>query len=81
MSNPLESRAWIDVDLDAVRHNFTTVRRLAGPDRAVIAVVKADAYGLGAERIVRALEPLEPWGYGVAAVAGVSYTQLTLPTI
>ncbi|HET9984673.1 MAG TPA: alanine racemase [Longimicrobiales bacterium] len=65
----MESRAWIDVDLDAVRHNFDTIRRLAGPERAVIAVVKADGYGLGAERVVRALEPLAPWGYGVAAAA------------
>jgi alanine racemase len=29
-------------------------------------MVKADAYGLGMARVVRALEPLEPWGYGVA---------------
>jgi alanine racemase len=28
--------------------------------------VKADAYGLGMERVVRALDPLDPWGYGVA---------------
>ncbi len=29
-------------------------------------MVKADAYGLGAERVTRALEPLSPWGWGVA---------------
>jgi alanine racemase len=32
-------------------------------------VIKADAYGLGAVRVARALEPLEPWGFGVATVA------------
>jgi alanine racemase len=37
-----------------------------GPQPAIIAMVKADAYGLGVGRVVRALEPLEPWGYGVA---------------
>lgn len=31
-------------------------------------MVKADAYGLGAVRVARALERLEPWGYGVATV-------------
>jgi len=31
-------------------------------------MVKADGYGLGADAVVRALEPLEPWGYGVATV-------------
>ena len=32
-------------------------------------MVKADAYGLGAVRVARALEALDPWGYGVATVA------------
>src|SRR5687767_8490488 len=31
-------------------------------------MVKANGYGLGALRVVRALEPLDPWGYGVATV-------------
>ena len=31
-------------------------------------MVKADAYGLGMAEAVSALEPLDPWGYGVAAV-------------
>lgn len=29
-------------------------------------MVKANAYGLGAVEVARALEPLDPWGYGVA---------------
>jgi len=57
------------VDLDAVRENFLTVRRAVGPGPGIIAMVKADAYGVGAERVVRALEPLGPWGYGVATAA------------
>lgn len=31
-------------------------------------MVKADGYGLGAVPVVEALEPLDPWGYGVATV-------------
>ena len=31
-------------------------------------MVKANGYGLGAVAVARALEPLEPWGYGVASV-------------
>ena len=31
-------------------------------------MVKADAYGLGAVPVARALERLDPWGYGVATV-------------
>src|SRR5688500_2467735 len=63
-----QARAWVDIDLQGLRANFETVRRAAG-GAAVIAMVKADAYGLGALRVVEALEPLAPWGYGVAAAA------------
>ncbi len=31
-------------------------------------MVKADAYGLGMDQVVRALEPEDPWGYGVATL-------------
>jgi alanine racemase len=34
----------------------------------IVPMVKADAYGLGAIRVARALEELEPWGFGVATV-------------
>jgi alanine racemase len=66
MSNPPETRAWIDVRLSAIRANFETLRDIAGARRAVLAMVKADGYGIGAERVVRTLGPLAPWGYGVA---------------
>jgi alanine racemase len=67
MSDDRRMRAWVEVDLDALRDNYRAVREVVGPRPAIIAMVKADGYGLGAERVVRALEPLEPWGYGVAA--------------
>jgi alanine racemase len=61
-----DTRAWIEVDLDAMRANYDTIRRSVGASVAMIPMVKADAYGLGVVSAVRALEPLEPWGYGVA---------------
>ena len=45
---------WATVDLGAVRANLAEVRRRA-PGKAVIAVVKADAYGHGAVPVARAL--------------------------
>ena len=48
-------RAWIEIDHDALRHNLATIRALAGPDRAVIAIVKANAYGHGAVAVARTL--------------------------
>jgi alanine racemase len=69
MSNELTARAWLEVDTGALRANFEALRRTVGADCALIAMVKADGYGVGAERVTRVLEPLGPWGYGVATAA------------
>lgn len=61
------TRAWIEVDLGALVRNAATLARRAGVP--LLPMVKADAYGLGAVAIARALEPLAPWGFGVATVA------------
>ncbi|MCE1248348.1 MAG: alanine racemase [Firmicutes bacterium] len=47
--------AWIEVDLDAVRHNFCHIRSIVGNDTKVCAVVKADAYGHGVYEVARTL--------------------------
>ncbi|MEN8376164.1 MAG: alanine racemase [Gemmatimonadota bacterium] len=63
------ARAWVEIDLDALRSNFLRLRERSGPAHGVVPVVKADAYGLGADRVVRELAPLKPWGFGVATAA------------
>ena len=50
-----ERRCWAEVDLGALRHNFKLVRERAG-DAAVMAVVKADAYGHGDAVVAQLLE-------------------------
>src|SRR5215469_15841116 len=52
-SNDFEA-ARLTVRLSAIADNYRTYRRLAGPT-AVAAVVKADAYGMGAARVGPAL--------------------------
>ncbi len=52
----LPRTAWLEIDLDALRHNLGALRRLAGPDVPIMPVVKADAYGHGAVEVSRALE-------------------------
>jgi alanine racemase len=49
-------RAWIEIDHAALRHNLAVLRRVAGPDKQVIAVVKANAYGHGAIEVSRTLQ-------------------------
>ena len=58
-------RCWAQIDLDALRHNFRLVKQCAG-SAAVMAVVKADAYGHG-DAVVAPL--LEKEGADAFAVA------------
>jgi alanine racemase len=60
------ARALVEIDLGALQRNGAAVARRAGVP--LLPMVKADAYGLGAKGALRALEVLEPWGYGVATV-------------
>ncbi|MBV9469976.1 MAG: alanine racemase [Abitibacteriaceae bacterium] len=46
---------WVEVNLDALRHNFHVIRNLVGHDTTIIAVIKANAYGHGAVEVGRAL--------------------------
>jgi alanine racemase len=61
-----DSRAWVEVDLAAIVDNARTVARVAGT--RLLPIVKANAYGVGAVAVSTALEPLDPWGYGVATI-------------
>src|SRR6187401_1993272 len=54
------------IHIEALRHNLAKVRALA-PNSKVMAVVKADGYGHGLERVARALEGAD--AFGVAALS------------
>ena len=60
-------RAWVEIDLGALLRNGAKIAAHAGVP--LLPMVKADGYGLGAVRVARALESLEPWGFGVATIA------------
>jgi alanine racemase len=60
------ARARVEIDLGALQRNGAALARRAGVP--LLPMVKADAYGLGAKGVLRALDPLEPWGFGVATV-------------
>ena len=61
------ARARVEIDLGALQRNGAAVARRAGV--RILPMIKADAYGLGVAAALRALEPLEPWGFGVATVS------------
>lgn len=54
------------IHTDALRHNLQLIRRQA-PGSRVMAVVKADGYGHGLERVARALQGAD--AFGVAALS------------
>lgn len=63
--------AWVEVDLDAVRHNVAHIREVVAPS-AVWAVVKADGYGHGAVDVARAAIDAGAEGLCVAlAIEGI----------
>ena len=41
-------RSCVEIDLDALSHNFGEIKRITSPGTGILAVVKADAYGHGA---------------------------------
>jgi alanine racemase len=57
--------ACVRLDLEAARHNLAQVKRYA-PDNKIMAVIKANAYGHGIDRIAGALDLAD--GFAVARV-------------
>ena len=43
--------AWVEVNLPLITHNVREIRRIVKPETEIMAVVKANGYGHGAERI------------------------------
>lgn len=62
MSRP----TYLYIDTEALSHNIACVKKYA-PDQAILAMVKADAYGCGLQWVVPTLEPLVE-GFGVACL-------------
>jgi len=56
----------VEVAVDALIDNARTIARVSGT--RLLPVVKANAYGVGAVLASKALEQLDPWGYGVATI-------------
>ena len=63
-----KDRAWIELDMGALRHNVAALRALLPPGCALMPAVKADAYGHGAVLIARELNRLGVRAFCVADV-------------
>ncbi len=65
---PASSTPVARIDTEALAHNFAEVRRLVGPGVGVLAMVKSNAYGHGAELCAAALARAGCRSFGVASV-------------
>lgn len=61
--------AWLEVDLDAIAHNVRVARRALRPGAALMAVVKANAYGHGTVPVARAALRAGAGWLGVAVLS------------
>ncbi|MBM0740736.1 alanine racemase [Phormidium sp. CLA17] len=61
-------RAWVEIDLAAIAHNVTQIKRLLQNRTAFMAVVKADAYGHGSIAIAQAALQARATWLGVATI-------------
>lgn len=61
------ARVWLEISLQAVKKNFLRIQRTVRPAE-VMAVLKADAYGLGALPLAEALADAGATRFGVAGV-------------
>ena len=55
------------VSLDAIAHNFAEMKKNIAKGTKIVAVIKADGYGHGAEAIARLIEDYDYiWGFATA---------------
>ena len=81
----MRDRAWMEISLDAIEENYNRIKHDIGKSR-IMAVVKANAYGLGASYLSLFLEKLGCDFFAVACIeeamelrnAGVKADILTL---
>ena len=56
---------WVEVSLEAIARNLRVVRKHIGPKPEILAVVKSNAYGLGAVPVAKALQKAGADRFGV----------------
>jgi alanine racemase len=61
-------RAWVEIDLSAIKYNVQQLKRLLLPSTELMAIVKADAYGHGAVGVSQSVLQAGASWLGVATI-------------
>ncbi|MGJ4859516.1 alanine racemase [Labrys sp. La1] len=65
----LGETAWREIDLSAIASNYRAIRTAIGPNTKIIACLKQDAYGCGAEEVAALLCAAGVDAFGVVSIA------------
>lgn len=63
-----KDRSWIEIDLKALEHNYMQIKKMLNDNVDIIAVVKSNAYGHGANIVVPYLASLGIKTFAVATI-------------
>lgn len=66
--NLFKDRAWIEIDLDNLKHNINEIKKVISDKTKIMAVVKANAYGHGSILIAKKLESIGITDFAVATL-------------
>ncbi|WP_448954846.1 alanine racemase [Labrys neptuniae] len=77
--NPLHETAWREIDLSAIASNYRAIRRAIGPNTKIVACLKQDAYGCGAERVASVLSTAGADAFGVVSIADAQAVRKAAP--
>ena len=69
MSNNILQKTWVEIDCDILRRNLRLLQQVIGTKRAIVLVVKSDAYGHGACTVANIASSEGVHHFAVAAVA------------
>lgn len=63
-----KERAWVEIDLSNLKHNFLQLKSILPKGSEIMGVVKADAYGHGAPQIASELQRVGVKSFAVASL-------------
>lgn len=81
---PFQKRAWAEINLNSVKHNFEVIRQQVGNDVKICCVIKANAYGHGAVQLARVYEKLGADFFAVSNIEEamqLRHSNITLPIL
>ena len=61
-------RTWAEINLNSIEYNFRNIKNKLSKNTKILCVLKADAYGHGAEFLVKEYEKLGADWYGVSNI-------------